>query len=383
MSQRRVGKPVTQVPLTNIAVVRLKRGGKRFEIACYKNKVVNWRNGVEKDIDEVLQMDRVFKDVIKGYYASKKDLIKAFKHADEKKICREILDKGKEQVSGKEREVQMKNMFLDIATIVAQICVNPDTNRPYPVKMVERTMRQMHFNPNLNSSAKRQALQCIQHLQKKCPGFIVRAKMKARIAIPSEKADACAKLTSTLRERIKRLGAIEIKETKALSSPSSSSADMYFVFDPKLYREIHKVTRDHGEATLHLLNTSVSAGGDRGESREKKVDTNDAVAANFASMGIKGTVAASIPKSSDATDMIRPIRESVATKVTPSAMAATKMKNCRTCGPGVIEPSKFRAHFKSEWHRYNLKAKQKCIPVLSEKEFGALAKGDKEKFFAS
>ena len=60
---------MTQVPLTNIAVVRLKRGGKRFEIACYKNKVVNWRNGVEKDIDEVLQMDRVFKDVIKGYYA--------------------------------------------------------------------------------------------------------------------------------------------------------------------------------------------------------------------------------------------------------------------------------------------------------------------------
>ena len=45
--------PVNQVRLTNVAVVRLKRGGKRFEIACYKNKVVNWRNGVETDIDEV------------------------------------------------------------------------------------------------------------------------------------------------------------------------------------------------------------------------------------------------------------------------------------------------------------------------------------------
>ena len=27
----------------------------RFEIACYKNKVLSWREGVEKDIDEVLQ----------------------------------------------------------------------------------------------------------------------------------------------------------------------------------------------------------------------------------------------------------------------------------------------------------------------------------------
>lgn len=31
--------------LTNVAVVRLKKCGKRFEIACYKNKVLNWRNG--------------------------------------------------------------------------------------------------------------------------------------------------------------------------------------------------------------------------------------------------------------------------------------------------------------------------------------------------
>lgn len=35
-----------QKRLTNIAVVRYKKHGKRFEIACYKNKVLNWRNGM-------------------------------------------------------------------------------------------------------------------------------------------------------------------------------------------------------------------------------------------------------------------------------------------------------------------------------------------------
>jgi len=34
------------VKLTNVAVVRLKKAGKRFEIACYKNKVMSWRNKV-------------------------------------------------------------------------------------------------------------------------------------------------------------------------------------------------------------------------------------------------------------------------------------------------------------------------------------------------
>ena len=35
-----------QKRLTNVAVVRYKKFGKKFEVACYKNKVVNWRNGV-------------------------------------------------------------------------------------------------------------------------------------------------------------------------------------------------------------------------------------------------------------------------------------------------------------------------------------------------
>ena len=35
-----------QKRLTNVAVVRYKKKGKRFEVACYKNKVLNWRNGV-------------------------------------------------------------------------------------------------------------------------------------------------------------------------------------------------------------------------------------------------------------------------------------------------------------------------------------------------
>ena len=38
--------PMGQKRLTNICVVRLKRSGKRFEVAAYKNTVVAWRNKV-------------------------------------------------------------------------------------------------------------------------------------------------------------------------------------------------------------------------------------------------------------------------------------------------------------------------------------------------
>ena len=66
----KIGTPVNQIRLTNVAYVRLQKGGKRFEIACYRNKVLNWRNKIETDLDEVLQIDTVFTNVSKGMLAS-------------------------------------------------------------------------------------------------------------------------------------------------------------------------------------------------------------------------------------------------------------------------------------------------------------------------
>jgi ribosome maturation protein SDO1 len=95
----KIGTPVNQIRLTNVAYVRLQKGGKRFEIACYRNKVLNWRNKIETDLDEVLQIDTVFTNVSKGMLASSKDLMEAFSTSDQKTVCKEILDKGELQVN--------------------------------------------------------------------------------------------------------------------------------------------------------------------------------------------------------------------------------------------------------------------------------------------
>ena len=36
--------PTNQKRLTNVAIVRIKKAGKRFEVACYPNKVTAWRD---------------------------------------------------------------------------------------------------------------------------------------------------------------------------------------------------------------------------------------------------------------------------------------------------------------------------------------------------
>ena len=70
----------------------------------------------------------------------------------------QILSKGELQVSEKERHANLESMFRDIATVVSDKCVNPDTNRPYPVTMIERAMHDVHFSIKLTKSAKQQVL---------------------------------------------------------------------------------------------------------------------------------------------------------------------------------------------------------------------------------
>lgn len=73
-----IKQPVGIVQQTNVALIKYKIKGKRFEIACYKNKAINWRNGVEDKLSEVLQSDEVYTNAIQGETASQKQLQEYF-----------------------------------------------------------------------------------------------------------------------------------------------------------------------------------------------------------------------------------------------------------------------------------------------------------------
>ena len=69
-----------------------------------------------------------------------------------------MLAKGELQVSDKERQSQLDSMYRDIATIVSDKCVNPETKRPYPVGVIERAMKDIHFSVKPTKGTKQQVL---------------------------------------------------------------------------------------------------------------------------------------------------------------------------------------------------------------------------------
>lgn len=249
---RQINQPSNQIKLTNVSLVRLKKGKKRFEIACYKNKVLEWRSGIETDLDNVLQIPNVFLNVSKGQTAPKEDLEKAFgkgKPTDD--IILEILKKGELQVGEKERAAQSERVHNEIIGIVASKLVDPRTKRVYTSGMIEKALDMLSsqaHNPDkaaaapteedgeakprpkehnwtgvvTTKSAKSQALEAMKALIAHQPIPVARARMRLRVtcsanvlkqavksgvAKPGKEEDGEQKAAGTVKDRI--LGYVE------------------------------------------------------------------------------------------------------------------------------------------------------------------------------
>ena len=63
------------------------------------------------------------------------------------------------QVSDKERKLHYDSLFKDIAGVLVAKCVNADTNRPYTISMLERSLHDIHFAVDPKRPAKQQALE--------------------------------------------------------------------------------------------------------------------------------------------------------------------------------------------------------------------------------
>ncbi|KAF2216325.1 hypothetical protein CERZMDRAFT_93620 [Cercospora zeae-maydis SCOH1-5] len=143
MPSAQINQPSNQIKLTNVSLVRMKKGKKRFEVACYKNTITSFRAGNETDLDNVLQIPNVFLNVSKGQAAPNEDLKKAFPGMTRDEVVMEILKKGEIQVGEKERSQELDRVHKEVIDIVAGRLVDPKSKRVYTTGMIEKALDQL------------------------------------------------------------------------------------------------------------------------------------------------------------------------------------------------------------------------------------------------
>ncbi|KAH7685283.1 Ribosome maturation protein Sdo1/SBDS protein [Dioscorea alata] len=332
---RTLVQPIGQKRLTNVAVVRLKKRGTRFEIACYKNKVLSWRSGVEKDIDEVLQSQTVYSNVSKGILAKSKELIAAFGTDDQAKICLEILEKGELQIAGKERESQLSSQFRDIATIVMQKTINPETQRPYTISMIERLMHEIHFAVDPHNSSKKQLSVSFKSIFP-----IKRSPMRIRVIIPE-------KNFPPLTEKLKEWNTNIVSQDE-----SAEHLSIVCEMEPGFFRDCDALVRNW-QGRVEILAVSVHVEGDTHVDQYE--DLEDSSSRSTSEMGPIRQLGEKLEKSD-------------ISKETSNAPEQVKQNRCNTCDAIVGDAKQYREHFKSEWHKHNLKRKTRQLPPLTAEE---------------
>jgi|EP01083_Nonionella_stella_P090860 ribosome maturation protein SDO1 len=423
---RQITQPVNQVRLTNVAVVRMNTHGKRFEVACYRNKILNYRQKIETDLSEVLQTDRVFTNVSKGLFAPRKDMLKAFNSTDQEEVCRIILDKGQIQVSDMERSATLENTAKEIANYISTKCVHPLSNRPYTTNQIRDAMKKAEISvqPTSARSVKQQFLDCVRIIQEKKVLDIQRAKMELAIVLPNPDGELVDLVVTLLKE-----------EANALIENVIEDQRVHFLIDPSQYRIVDNISKEQQGSKLEILRQTVRQEGDVDVSLElernillqqSRNDNNTRAGTpsleSVQELPAQSTLAHGLDKldlkyNDDDDDY-----EAIANTRKKNKKAAKKSKkakrrekeesairkqridternrqeerqfrlglnsdgkkpekveaddandgprrSCNTCG-GSFTPAEYRAHFKSDWHRYNVKLKMKNIPPVSEQEF--------------
>ena len=80
-------------------------------------------------------------------------------------------------------------MRREIATLVAEKCVDPATQRPYPVGVIDKAMTEAGFSVKQGKGAKAQVSECIKLLQAHAQLPIQRARMRVRVSVPAADAE--------------------------------------------------------------------------------------------------------------------------------------------------------------------------------------------------
>ncbi|GMF27916.1 unnamed protein product [Phytophthora lilii] len=205
-------------------------------------------------------------------------------------------------------------------------------------------MKEIHYAVIPNRSAKQQALELIKKLPEHIP--LARAKMKIQVTTPASGAQAIK--TGLLKE-----------EAEIIEQTGSDTVRMVVLITPGSYRIVNSLVQEHtaGQGSLEVI--------DLKSHQEGEHTIDDEISQKTERLGLSSAPAAA-----------------------PAAAAAggetKKARPCSTCGGDFsADMSKYREHFRSEWHRYNLKRKSKKQPVISEEEFNELDTEDVEAFLSS
>ncbi len=153
----------------SLNLARLRKGGQEFEVVVDADKAVEFKQGKNVTIRDVLKSEHVFSDAKKGLRASETAMQQIFETDDELAVAETIIKEGEIQLTAEYRKQLREQKFNQIVTIIQRQAVDPKTHAPHPPQRIKNAMEEAKVKIDEFRSAKEQVQDIIDALRPVIP----------------------------------------------------------------------------------------------------------------------------------------------------------------------------------------------------------------------
>lgn len=228
------------VSLDSAVIARLKTHGEVFEILIDPDLSLEYKEGKDVDLNELLAINTIFKDAKAGEKASEQSMNKVFGTTEFGSIVDKILKRGEVHLTTEQKKGIMEDKKKQIIAIIARNAVNPQTNTPHPPARIEKAMEEAKINISMTKRAEEQIDSVLKAIRPIIP--IKFATLNIAVKIPAQYAGSCYKI---LREfgRVKKEEWDKGDLLCLLETPAG--------LQDEFYNRLNNLT--HGEVKIKIL----------------------------------------------------------------------------------------------------------------------------------
>lgn len=155
--------------MVRLVVARPNARHQHFEVVVDADAAMAFRQGLVKDVRDVLQSQDIFTDAKKGLRPSEAELKAAFGTLDKLKIAEDIVRRGIIQETAEQRAQKMAALRAQVIDLIRRFCVDGRTGLPLPPQRIENAIEERKVKIDYARSAEEQLQEIIRALQPALP----------------------------------------------------------------------------------------------------------------------------------------------------------------------------------------------------------------------
>lgn len=167
--------------IENSVIARFEKGGEHYEILVDPKKAEEFKAGGKISMEDVLEIDSIFKDSGKGEKAKEDSLKKSFATTDILEIAAKILKEGEIQLTTEQRKAMVDQRRQRIIQAISRDAIDPTNGRPHPPERIKNALDQVHFSIDLHKRFEDQLEDAIKLLRPIIPIKFEKLRIAARI----------------------------------------------------------------------------------------------------------------------------------------------------------------------------------------------------------